>query len=62
MSTLELVVFDQDGNEVDSVDPYQGHTQAAPGRLLVTGALDYVYDVTIPAGGRYVVRPMGGDR
>lgn len=58
-STLEFVVFDKDGNVVDSVDPYHGHeAQADPGYYLVIGMFDYEYPVYVPDGGSYEIRQL----
>lgn len=58
MAALEFVIFDRDGNEVDSVDPYGGHEEVYPGHFRVTGYLDEEYGVYIPVGGRYEIRLM----
>lgn len=56
---LEFVVFDADGKEIDSVDPYQSHApyDAKAGQYFVKGAHGYEYSVIIPEGGRYEIRP-----
>ena len=53
---LEFVVFDKDGNEVDSVDPYVSHTEHAWGFTVRNHAS--AYPVFIPFGGRYEIREM----
>jgi hypothetical protein len=52
----EFVVFDKDGNEIDSVDPYVSHTEHAWG-LTVNNHWSS-YPVFIPVGGRYEIREM----
>jgi hypothetical protein len=52
--TLEFVVFDREGNEVDSVDPYTGHTKITGGFMVSNHFSSY--PVFIPEGGSYEIR------
>lgn len=52
---LEFVVFDRDGVEVDSVDPYVKHTRITGGFMVHNHASSY--PVFIPEGGTYEIRP-----
>lgn len=54
-ASRELVVLDADGKQVDSCDPYVSHTEPEPGVLLVRNTFSR-YRMTVPPGGRYVVR------
>ena len=55
--TEEFVVFDAGGNEVDWIDPYEGHYEYKPGVLHVSNFV-YEYLVRVPEGGRYEIREM----
>lgn len=52
---LEFVVFDRDGAEVDSVDPYVKHTKITGGFMVYNHVS--AYPVFIPEGGSYEIRP-----
>lgn len=55
--TLEFVVFDKDGIEIDSIDPYVRHTSHAWGFTVYNTFSSY--PVFIPVGGSYQIREMG---
>lgn len=52
----EFVVFDASGKEVDWIDPYMAHRVIEPGLIRVSNGA-HGYRVTIPAGGRFEIRP-----
>jgi hypothetical protein len=54
---MEFVVFDEDEDEVevDSIDPYRSHREVPGGYMVRNHAGEY--QVTIPEGGRYEIRP-----
>lgn len=53
--TLEFVVFDKAGKEVDWIDPYRGHIDNEDGTFEVNNGYG-VYHVEVPEHGRYVIR------
>lgn len=54
-TTVEFVVLDAQGNTVDSVDPYVGHTEIAPGIFRVANVFGE-YITQVPRGGSYAIR------
>lgn len=54
-TTVEFVVFDAQGNAVDSVDPYLGHTEIGPGIFRVANVFGE-YITQVPRGGSYMIR------
>lgn len=57
MKTLEFVVFDANGKEIDWIDPVVFWVELKPGVIQVGNGF-FVYDVEIPKGGRYEVREL----
>lgn len=51
---MEFVVFDKDGNEVNSVDPYVSHAKITGGFMVRNHVSEY--PVFIPDGGWYEIR------
>lgn len=52
----EFVVFDASGSECDWIDPYEWHEAVSPSLVRVSNT-HHEYDVSIPVGGHFEIRP-----
>lgn len=52
---LEFVVLNSNNQEIDWIDPYQGHTDNGDGTYEVDNGF-HVYHVEVPQNGRFVIR------
>lgn len=55
--TLEFVVFNDKGREIDWISPYQGHIDNGDGTYEVDNGYS-VYHTEVPEDGRFVIRTM----
>lgn len=57
--TIEFVVYDRDGRVIDTIDPYVSHRPLNnDGSLYRVDNGYHEYDIAIPEGGRFEIRPM----